>query len=824
MLLAAAAISFALGFTVDDKKLIDAFAILVAVLLAVLFGFWQEFKAERALEALKKMVVSRSVVIRAGKKMAIESSQIVPGDLVILEEGVRVPADIRLFESTNLAVDQSMLTGESRPSSKEVGTLSVGTVLSERRNMVFSGTIIVRGHCRGIAVATGMGTEFGKIVGRISEKKGKSTRLQENISELAKLIGYAGIALSAVFFAIGIFRGSPAADMFIVAVTLAVAVIPEGLPTVLAITLALGVQKMAKRGAIVRKMSAIETLGSATIICTDKTGTITQNRMEVQEILLPGKTYVVGKGRLDSSAIRRDSSLLRAVEVLALCNNSMAVISEGKETISGDPTENALLSAVELCGGDERKIRRSHRKVGEIPFDSERKMMSSIYLSPSRSRIAYVKGAPEKIIPCCSKVLGAKGEARMSSDLRTRLSQDAHSLGFSGMRVLALAYRKVGRMAKYTTSNTECSLVYVGLVAMEDPPRMEVKDSIALCRSAGVRVIMITGDSLPTAKAIATKVGLLLDGQQVVDGAELEGLSDSELRGILPSTAVFARTTPEQKYRIVSTLMSMGEVVSVTGDGVNDAPAIKKADIGVAMGITGTDVTKEVAEIVLTDDNFTSIVKAIKYGRTIFNNIKAFVRYQLSTNVAALSLMFSTPALSMPLPLLPLQILWINIIMDGPPAVALGAEPPSGDEMDRPPRDPKAGFIGRNILLSIFLAGIMMAAISLSVFSFYLSASPEKATTAVFTLFVFLQLANALNCRSATKSVFTRVFSNPYLFLAILLSLALQLTIIYFGPLQELFKTVPLDLEDFALLACASSLIIVMEEFKKRFTPNLTSY
>lgn len=823
MLIAAAAISFALGFTADDKKLIDAAAIVVAILLAVLFGFWQEYKAERALEALKKMMVNRSVVMRAGKEVSIDSREIVPGDIVILEEGARVPADMRISESVNLAVDQSMLTGESRPSSKGPGTLPAQTALSERRNMLFAGTIIVRGHCRGVAVATGMGTEFGKIVGRVSESKDKPTRLNENISDLAKMLGYAGITLSAVFFLIGTLRGSPAADMFLVAVTLAVAVIPEGLPTVLAITLAIGVQKMAKRHAIVRKMAAVETLGSATVICTDKTGTITQNRMAVQEILLPEKTYIIGQGGLDKSAISRDPSLLRAVEVMALCNNSMAVESEGEEKMSGDPTENALLLAVASCGASERRIRGLHKQVGEVPFDSERKMMSSIRIF-GKSRLALVKGAPEMMFPLCKKALLRKGERPISGELRRRLSSDAHSLGAQGMRVLALAYRPIAKMGKYTPANTERGLVYVGLVAMEDPPRPEVPDAISLCRSAGMRVIMVTGDSLPTAKAIAGKVGLLSGGMQVVDGSEIEGMPDSTLRAILPGTAVFARVTPEQKYRVVSTLMSMGEVVAVTGDGVNDAPAIKKADIGVAMGITGTDVTKEVAEIVLTDDNFSSIVSAVKYGRTIFNNIKSFVRYQLSTNVAAISLMFAAPALSMPLPLLPLQILWINIIMDGPPAVALGAEPSSGDEMQKPPRNPKAGIMGKNIILSILVSGVVMAAISLSVFTFYLSFSAEKAFTVAFTLFVLLQLANALNCRSAERSAFSRPFSNPYLFAAIVVSFLLHMAIIYYAPLQEIFKTVPLGLDDFAIMLCAASLIVVMEEFKKKLLPQITSY
>ncbi|MCX8174885.1 MAG: calcium-translocating P-type ATPase, PMCA-type [Candidatus Micrarchaeota archaeon] len=823
LLLAAAAISLALGLTVDHDKLIDAAAILVAVLIAVLFSFWQEYKAEAALEALKKMVVLRSIVIRNGKEMEIDSASLVPGDIVVLSEGGRVPADIRLIEAVNLAAEQSALTGESRPSSKEVCVCKEKTPLPERRNMLFAGTSVVRGHGKGVVVATGMKTEFGKIVGFVVEEEEGETRLQQDISDLAKKLGYAGIALAALFFAIGIARGESATSMFVVAVTLAVAVIPEGLPTVLAITLALGVQKMAKKNAIVRKMPAVETLGSATVICTDKTGTITQNRMTVQELVFAEASYAIGQGRLDPAFLSKDPVLRKAVEVMALCNNAMLLSSEEGETLSGDPTETALLAAVASCGADARRIRESRRQVGEVPFDSERKMMSSIRLEGKR-RIAYVKGAPERVLSRCNRVLLRNGERRLPPDLRRRMLSEAHALGEEGMRLLALAYREVPALSKYTSANTEARLVFVGLVAMEDPPRPEVAEAIATCRSAGIRVVMITGDSPATAKAIAAKVGLLERGKKIMDGAELEDMPDSELEKVLDQVSVFARVTPEQKYRIVSAFARKGEVVAVTGDGVNDAPAMKKAAIGVAMGVAGTDVTKEVADIVLTDDNFSSIVKAVKYGRTIFNNIKSFVRYQISTNVAALSLMFSAPAMGLPLPLLPLQLLWINIMIDGPPALALGMEPSWQLEMKKPPRNPKASFLSRNMVFSIILLGLVMASIALAVFSYYLAFNPQKAFTAVFTLFVFLQLFNALNCRSASESVFTRFAANIPLFAAIAVSLGLQMLIIYYEPLQSIFKTVPLGAEDLAAIAAAGFLIIVFEEMKKRFFKHTTAY
>ena len=822
MLMVAALVSFALGFTVDSEKFIDGFAITVAILLAGFFGFFQEYRAERALEALKKMVVQRSLVIRDGRDTEIESRLLVPGDVVVLDEGSRVPADIRIIEAANLAANQSMLTGESHASEKKACALPEDAVLSDRKNMLFSGTIIVRGHCSGVVVCTGMSTEFGKIVTFVTEPDEPESALDVNINKLSKGLGYLGIFLAALFFIFGILQGESTVDMLVVAITLAVAVIPEGLPTVLAITLALGVSQMAKKNAIVRKMNAVEALGSATVICTDKTGTITQNRMVAQKLILSHKTFS-SQPFFSQSEVKSDAVLCRAAEIMVMCNNSLYVDSNGKRELKGDPTETALLSAVESCLDCEKEMRFSHPQIAEVPFDSGRKIMSSIR-SFGKKRIAFVKGAPERVLPLCTKMMSLKGESGITPAQRAKAISDTHSLGDEGMRVLALAFREIGEKQEYTALNTEESLTFVGLVAMEDPPRQEAKEAIALCKSAGVAVVMITGDSVSTAKAIASKVGLLFPGQKVIDSPELEAMSERELEHALPYTGVFARVAPEQKHRIVQAFMRKGGIVAVTGDGVNDAPAIKAANIGIAMGVSGTDVSKEVADIVLVDDNFASIVSAIHYGRVIYNNIRSFVRYQLSTNIAAISLMFSAPALSLPIPLIPLQILWINIMVDGPPAIALGAEPSTNTEMQAPPRNPKAGLINRELAYSLIFNGLLMGGISLAIFSFYLGFDATKATTAVFTLFVFLQLLNALNCRSAKHSVFQKFFANPWLLLAIGGSLLVHMAIVYYGPLQTVFQTVALSAFDMLILAWSALAIVLVEEIKKRYTRHITKY
>ncbi|MCX6770180.1 MAG: cation-transporting P-type ATPase, partial [Candidatus Micrarchaeota archaeon] len=535
------------------------------------------------------------------------------------------------------------------------------------------------------------------------------------------------------------------------------------------------------------------------------------------------RTYSLENGTLEESMVRRDPVLCRALEISVLCNNAMEVESNGQKSMSGDPTEIALLQSVSSCYSEFGKLRHKNKSIAEIPFDSARKMMSAIRFY-GKGRMAFVKGAPERLLPKCSKCLSEKGESQLDAAERSEFLNKARGMGAEGMRVLALAYRPVKKQNSYSPQNTERDLVFVGFVGMDDPPRKEVASAIALCKTAGIRVMMVTGDSLPTAKAIAARVGLLEHGQIAIEGSEIEEMDDSELERILPNVCIFARTTPEQKYRITSALMRMGEVVAVTGDGVNDAPALKKANIGVAMGLSGNDVSKGVADIVLTDDNFTSIVHAVRYGRAIFSNIKAFVRYQISTNVAALSLMFTAPMLSFPLPLLPLQLLWINIIVDGPPALALGVEPPSHDEMDQPPRNPKTPLLSRNFSAAIIFTGLLMAALSLAVFAHYCAVAPEKAGTAVFTLFVFMQLANALNCRFARRSAFARLFANPWLLLALVASVAIQLVIIFNPSLQPVFRTVPLSEWDFGLILVATSILLIVEEARKKFLPSTTVY
>jgi Ca2+-transporting ATPase len=823
MLVLAAAISIALGFTSDSSQFISAGAIIVAIFIAVFFGFFQEYKAERALDALKKMVVQRSVVLRSGIMYEVDSRTLVPGDIVVLSEGHRVMADMRLVESSNLACDQSILTGESHLSRKSDSPIPVRTPLGDRSNMLYCGTIVARGHCIGLVVATDMKTEFGKIAAFVSKNESSPTPLERDIDSISHLLGAGGIIICVLFFVLGFLEGIPVDRILLIAITLAVAIIPEGLPTVLAITLAIGVQKMASEGAIVRKMQAVETLGSATVVCTDKTGTLTQNRINVHQIILPERTYDIGNGTISEHDMQDDPVLARAIEGMVLCNNAMFVKEGEVEKVSGDPTEAALLWAARECSGKGRAMRLEQHLISEIPFNAARRMMTSVR-EYGKKRTAYVKGAPEQVLLCCTKILTEKGERALTRNERSHFLSEASSLGAQGMRSLALAYREIGVLKEYTAKNAERELVFVGLVGMEDPPRAEAAEAVALCQSAGIRVIMVTGDSLQTASIIASRVGILKRGMKTVDCCSLDSMSDEQLKKALLSTAVFARTTPEQKYRIVSLLKAMGEVVAVTGDGINDAPAMKTANIGVAMGISGTDVTKEVADIVLSDDNFASIVRAVRYGRTTFSNIKSFVRYQLSTNVGAVLLMFAALAFRLPLPLLPLQILWINVMVDGPPALALGMEPSSRNEMNAPPRDTKESFITKNLMVTIIFTGVLIAMFTLAAFTYYLSYAPMKAYTEAFVLFVLLQLTNAFTCRAGSKPLHERLFSNRWLLLAIFGSLLVHVAIIYYAPLQLVFHTMPLDASDLLFLVPFVVVMVLLEELKKKYLPLATKY
>lgn len=821
LLVIAAIVSFAIG------RMTDGAAISFAILLSIFFGFFQEYKAEEALEALEGYISPKAIVIRGGNEVEVETKYIVPGDVVLFREGEMVPADSRIVESINLGLDQSSLTGESYAITKSPEPVDKGAALADRKNIAYMGTTAVRGHGKGIVFSTGYGTEFGKIAKNIVEAPERATPLQLGLDRLGKKIGMVAIVLCVIFFLFGIFSGIQHEQMFIIAVALAVAAVPEGLPTITTMSLAIGTQRMAKENAIVRRLSAIETLGSTTVICTDKTGTLTQNRITVRRVcLLDASFSIKGGGRKLKGKIttgegkkpsKKEKELLeKAILIGVLCNNAILEKKGERALIHGSPMEGALLIAGEKAGisVEERKKRKL---IAEIPFDTKRKMMTCVR-EVGGKRIAFVKGAPESVLSLCTTILTGKGEAPLTKGIKKKIVSMEDGLAENAMRIIAVAYRKVPKEGKYTIKNTERSLVFVGLVGMLDPPRPEVKDAIASCKKAGINVVMITGDNQQTAVAIGKELGLLEKEEEAISGSAVARMSDKKFRSIAKKIKVYSRVTPECKFKIVKLLMGMDEVVAVTGDGVNDAPAIKKADIGTAMG-SGTDVSKGVSDMVLVDDNFATIAKAVEYGRNIYDNICNFVRYQLSTNVGAIMVMFGAPLFGFPLPLTAVQILWINIIMDGPPALALGAEPPSHTEMGRPPRPPKQAMLTREMLSNIAFNGFTMAFGSLFLFLIGLSVGfpMDKAMTVTFTAFVLFQLFNALNCRSPTRSAFKDFFSNKYLLLAILLSLILQLSIIYTPFLQGIFSTMPLTWGDWLLIFLISSSILITNEIRKHF-------
>ncbi len=835
--------SAAVAYLVND--IVDAIGILVAVVLSVFFGFVQEYKAEQALSALRKLAAPHAIVLRDGKENEILSSGVVPGDILVLSEGDLVSADCRLIDSTNLASDQSVLTGESVPASKLAGTLAKNTPVAERSNVLFSGTTVVRGHGNAVVFACGLSSEFGRIASRLASVEDQPTPLQQNLASLGENIGKITLALCFIFFIFGVWRGEAWSKMLIVAISLAVAAIPEGLPTVLAITMAIGVQRMAERNAIVRKLPAVETLGSATVICTDKTGTLTANRMTLTTVHTQGRLFSLEGGPLDAKGAAWEQagfgsqkktpseSSLGALGFLLRCaslcaNASFSIGPSGNvEGVRGDPTEVALLVGAQKAGISPAVLRTSHPKVSEISFEYSRKMMTQVRQDGKAMR-AFSKGAPERILSLCTRILTPSGVKPLPEAERKRILSISRQFGEGALRTLGVAYRDLPPVSDARLSSSyyiERDFVWVGLAGLIDPPRPEVAGAIADCQAAGIRIIMITGDSPSTAKIIAGRLGLLTGGGRIMLGDEIEGMGEGEQCLAVRHLAVCARATPEHKYKIVSALKKNGEIVAVTGDGVNDAPSIKAAQIGIAMGVGGSDVARGASDIILTDNNFNTISVAIRQGRSIYENIRSFVRFQFATNVAALTLMFSAPLLLLPLPLTPLQILWVNIIMDGPPALALGVEPSRSDTMKRPPRKPDAPFISRTLLGSILLSGFVMFALTLAIFALYSqSSSARLASTMAFTAFIVLQLVNAYNCRSPTRSAFADLISNRALAAAVLLSFVLHLAIIYHPALQALFGTVPLGANEWAVAIGAGLALLALEEIRKRFFPSLTQY
>lgn len=826
ILIVAALVSISIG------EIRDSAVILAIVLINAFLGIYQEGKAERALESLQKMTSPTAKVIRDGHLGIVPAADLVPGDLVVLDSGDIVPADIRLVESSNLKADEASLTGESMPVDKRVNQgYEEDIPLGDRDNMVFMGTIITYGRASGVVVETGDNTEIGKIATHIQSFDEELTPLQRQLNELGKYLGLITIMVCVIVFIIGTLQGRKVMEMFMVAISLAVAAIPEGLPAIVTIVLALGMNKMVARHAIVKKLLAVETLGSITVICSDKTGTLTQNQMTVTRIFAGNRVFnitgvgyePVGKFILDGKTIEPKSivELERILHIGMLTNDADINSANGIFSVIGDPTEGALITLGYKGDIDKDDINDKYPRIGEIPFDSERKMMTTFHRDYIPNKIvSFTKGAPDIVIDRC-KYIDIDGErVELDDVLKNKILKVNNRFAREALRVLALAYREYDDTPQYTCSdNIESSMVFVGLVGMIDPPRAEARDAIIKCKEAGIKPVMITGDYRETAFAISRELGIAKSINQVIEGKELDRVSDEQLKSIVNNTSVYARVSPEHKVRIVSTLKANGEIVAMTGDGVNDSMALKKADIGVAMGITGTDVAKNTADVILTDDNFTSIVAAIEEGRAIYSNIRKFVFFLLSCNIGEIIIVFMSILFNLPIPLLPIQLLWLNLVTDSFPALALGVEKGEEGLMKLEPKDPKSPIIDGDMMLDIIVQSITIGVTSLMAYIWGLRAFSDsliKARTIAFATLISAELLRAYSSRSERYSLLEiGIFSNPTMVYATALSFSLLLAVIYIPILQVIFHTVPLFLMDWAIIASFALIPLIISELYK---------
>jgi Ca2+-transporting ATPase len=824
VLIAAALIS---GFL---SEWVDALAIIAIVALNAILGFIQEYRAEKSLTALKKLSSPSSKVIRSAKLKSIASKELVPGDLIELEAGDNIPADSRIIWLTaNFNVTEASLTGESTPVSKTISALNEKDVpLADRANMVYLGTSVVSGKSRAIVACSGMRTELGKIAGLVQEIKRETTPLQKKLEEFGKWIVYLCFALVGVVFILGVLRGGKIVDMFLTSVSLAVAAIPEGLPAVVTIALALGVQRMVKRHALIRKLPSVETLGCATVICSDKTGTLTKNEMTVQAIFCSGQLFKVSgtgyapKGEFLLQNVPVNPSqypdLNRLLTCAVLCNGAKLIKDNSSYKIIGDPTEASLLTVAAKAGVLKEEKEKDSVFIDELPFDSERKKMTVVRKSKDNF-FAFVKGAPEVLLDDCISIQEAGRIRKLNASDREKILKINNELANSAMRVLALGYRTLDSYDKFKAEDIESALIFIGLIAMIDPAREEVREAIVECKSAGIKTIMITGDHKNTAVAIAKDLGFFEEDSLALTGEELDSLSEDELRSKIEKIPVYARVSPENKLRIVRAWRARREIVAMTGDGVNDAPAVKEADIGVAMGLTGTDVTKEVSDMVVTDDNFASIVTAVEEGRGIYDNIKKFIHYLLSCNAGEILVMFISILAGLPPPLIAVQILWVNLVTDGLPALALGVDPVSPGIMHQSPRPVNERVVTKQKAFLILTQGAFIAICSLFAFLFVLyaeNASLLRARTAAFIVLSCSQLFHSFNCRSLTESIFKiGIFSNKKLIAATLVSFLLQMAVVSIPFLQKVFKTEALGVFDWALVIIISSLPLWAMEIAK---------
>ena len=806
-----------LAGTVGDLK--DAIVIAIVVLLNATLGFIQEHRAEAALAALKNMLAPVARVRRGVRPTLLPAEQLVPGDLLLLEAGDRIPADARVLSAHAAEVAEAALTGESHPVGKTPAAVPVQAALAERHSMVYMNTVVTRGRIEAMVCATGMQTEMGKLAGLLAETAESTTPLKVQLDALARRLAAIAGAVVALMFALGLARGDGLVDTAMTAIALAVAAIPEGLPAVVTVTLALGMHRMARRRAIVRRLAAVETLGCTTVVCSDKTGTLTVNRMTARRAWLLGRHFVVdgegydGRGRISAEDETDTPDLRPLLLPAALCADSR--IRDGE--LIGDPTEGALLALAAKCGIDAESLAEQCPRIAEIPFESTHKFMATFHHDGDVVKM-WLKGAPDVLLARATRWITKDGEQPLDAAARVTIVDTNAAFANDALRVLALAGRAIpagefdpaGDLMAWANE-----LTIVGLVGLIDPPRSEARAAIATCRDAGIGVKMITGDHRSTAAAIARDLGL---GGAVREGRELEGLSGRALAELVEGSAVFARVSPEHKLAIVNALKSRGHVVAMTGDGVNDAPALKAADIGVAMGITGTEVTKEAATLVLADDNFATIVAAVKEGRTIYDNIVKFVRFQLSTNIGAILTVLGAPLFGLPTPFTAIQILWVNIIMDGPPAMTLGVEPARPGVMDQPPRAADASILTGRRMARLSLYGLTMAAGTLAAYAWGESrgGGHAYAVTLAFTTFVLFQFFNIFNARAEHDSAFGRqFFDNRRLWLALFGVVGLQFVVVHWAPAQAVFDTVDLTPADWALATLIASSVLLFDEIRK---------
>jgi Ca2+-transporting ATPase len=829
----------ATGLSIAIGEVYDAIVIIAIVIACAVLGFTQEYRAEKALEALKKMTAPTALVLRDGKEVEIQTRDVVPGDILLLYTGDKVSADARLIEVFNMKTDEAPLTGESTPVNKDVKPLPEDTPVSDRRNIVFTGTIVVYGRGKAVVTSTGMNTEFGKIAKMVQVTEEEETPLEKRMAYVGKWLGILSVTVCAAVAAFGIFKGREILDMILWGISLAVAAVPEALPAVVTGALAVGMYRMARENSIVRRLPAVETLGCTSVICSDKTGTMTKGEMTVQRIRVNGKDLkTTGVGydprgdflfedkKLDPT---KEKDLYTLLKTATLCNDAKLEKEEGKWIVKGDPTEGALVVAAAKAGLWKDEIEREEPRINEIPFSSERKRMTTIHETHGKSKVAYMKGAPEIVLENCSEVYANGKVHKLNDENRREILAVNEAMATQALRNLGFAYKELPESITSLKEEDEKGFVFLGIAGMIDPPREEVKDAIYMCNKAGIKVVMVTGDHKLTAMAVAKELNLIGENEKeesrVLTGAELDKLSEEEFKKNVENIVIYARVSPEHKVRIVKALREKGYICAMTGDGVNDAPALKRADIGVAMGITGTEVTKEASDMVLADDNFATIVRAVREGREIYDNIKKYLTYLLRCNIMEILVMFIVmmvapePLFEMPLDMvLPaialttIQILWVNLTTDGLPAIALGVDPGDPDIMERKPRDPNESVFTRDVKIYLSAVPVLMTVLLVAGYLYYQPWISEhnliEARTQLFTAMVLMELANAVNARSLKYTVFkVGLFKNKFLWIAILSSLGLQMIVLYTPALHGLFDVTYPELFDWAV-AIAFTLIV----------------